>query len=261
MGESTKIELIPDAPVEPKGANTDHFVQTGENKVEAQVDAEGNPVTAADQRPTWLPEKFKSPEDMAKAYGELEKAHTKKSQEAADGKIKVAAPVVTETTAGVDLDALSKEFSEKGELTPESLKTLKDAGITADTVETYVAGQKARAAQTTSALAEIAGGDEQLQATLQWAEANLGEEEIAAYNDALESKNLSLVKLTLRGIVSQHRAVSPDEPNLVGGGRSPRAGDVQPFGSQAELILAMQDPKYKVDPAYRAEVEKRLAAS
>lgn len=263
MGESLKVELNPDTPKEPEGINTDHIVQTGENRVEAQVDDEGNPVTPSTERPTWLPEKFKSPEDMAKAYGELEKAHTQKSQEAAGGKIATPADAPTDQVVkyGIDLEAMSKEFADKGELTPESLKTLEAAGINADTVETYVEGQKARAAQTTSALAAVAGGTDELQATLKWAEENLDKAEIDAYNDALESKNLNLVKLALQGIVSQQREANPGEPNLVGGGRAPRAGDVQPYGSQAEIVLAMQDPRYKVDPAYRAEVEQRLNVS
>src|SRR5690606_30053206 len=33
-----------------------------------------------DERPSWLPEKFNSPEDLAKAYGELEKQFTQKTQ-------------------------------------------------------------------------------------------------------------------------------------------------------------------------------------
>ena len=33
------------------------------------------------------------------------------------------------------------------------------------------------------------------------------------------------------------------------------------FRSQAELVAAMRDKRYNVDPAYRADVEKRLAIS
>jgi predicted transglutaminase-like cysteine proteinase len=40
-------------------------------------------VTQANERPAWLPEKFKSPEDLAKSYGELESWRGKKEEELA----------------------------------------------------------------------------------------------------------------------------------------------------------------------------------
>lgn len=263
MGESLKVQMPGDKPNEPDAPNVDHIVQTGENRVEIQVDEENKPLVPGDDRPEWLLEKFKTPADMAKAYGELEKAHTQKSQQLSGGKIKIAAEATEDQAkkAGVDLDALSAEYAEKGELTAESMKALETAGFTADTVSTYIEGQKARAAQTTAALAEIAGGNEGLEATLEWAEGNLDKDEIAAYNSALDSRDINLVKLALSGIVSKYAAANPAEPNLVGGGRTSRSSDVKPFQSQAEIVLAMRDPKYAIDPAYREEVKQRLAVS
>ena len=39
----------------------------------AQGGADGTSEGSNDERPSWLPEKFKSPEDLAKAYDELQK--------------------------------------------------------------------------------------------------------------------------------------------------------------------------------------------
>ena len=94
------------------------------------------------ERPEWLPEKFKTPEDMAKAYAELEKAKSK--GEAPDDKDKdtdaTAEKAVDE--AGLDMDALSKEYAESGELSKESLEALSKVGITEDMVQSYITGQE-----------------------------------------------------------------------------------------------------------------------
>lgn len=54
---------------------------------DAQPAAEMPPATSGEQtppsadRPTWLPEKFKTPEDLARSYGELEKTFGRKEEE------------------------------------------------------------------------------------------------------------------------------------------------------------------------------------
>ena len=60
----------------------EHIIKEDEQTSEAPEEISQEEVKAEEQeRPEWLPEKFKSPEDMAKAYGELEKSFTKSRQE------------------------------------------------------------------------------------------------------------------------------------------------------------------------------------
>ena len=49
------------------------------------------------------------------------------------------------------------------------------------------------------------------------------------------------------------------EPKLTGG-RAP-TNEVQGYSSEAQVIRAMQDPRYQDDPAYIKEVEQRIAVS
>jgi hypothetical protein len=44
-------------------------------------------------------------------------------------------------------------------------------------------------------------------------------------------------------------------------GKAVRGQGVKPFRSQAELARAIGNSKYQTDPAYRIDVEQRLAAS
>ena len=56
-------------------------------QVEGNVTGSEAPVEQTQEaRPEWLPEKFKTPEDLSKAYGELEKQYTQSRQEAASAK-------------------------------------------------------------------------------------------------------------------------------------------------------------------------------
>lgn len=212
------------------------------------------------ERPKWLPEKFKTVEDFAKSYAELEK--------------KVGTPAVTPETkpqtqnqvtaeaaqkAGIDMDALSQEYAKNGALSAESLESLNKAGFNQAAVDGYIAGQKAIADQQTATLEAVAGGKEQLKATLEWAKANLTEAERNGYDAALDSGNIELVKLAMQGVVSKYTAANGSDPALVGGGEETRSGDAAPFASQAEIIRAMQDPRYKTDTAYQAKVYARLA--
>ena len=92
-------------------------------------------------RPAWLPENFKSPEDLANSYKNLQAEYTKLKQGIAPENDPGTPPVSPEakpddkpndeltidqkaaeavTNAGLDVEKLSAEFYEKGSLTDES---------------------------------------------------------------------------------------------------------------------------------------------
>ena len=90
------------------------------------VQVEGN-ITGAEapieegvesERPEWLPEKFKSPEDMAKAYGELEKEFTKSRQEPEEAEVptndvEIEGAKEAVESVGLDFEAMSNEYTEQ----------------------------------------------------------------------------------------------------------------------------------------------------
>ena len=75
-----------------------------------------NPESDTDERPEWLPEKFKTPEDMAKSYAELEKKMSGGKEPEAPATEDTPAEIPTNddakeaaTNAGLDFDALQTE--------------------------------------------------------------------------------------------------------------------------------------------------------
>ena len=63
----------------------------------------------------------------------------------------------------------------------------------------------------------------------------------------------------VKGIQYDYMMATGYEPKLTGG-RAP-TNDVRGFASEAQVIAAMQDPRYGTDPAYIKEVEQRIAVS
>ena len=262
----TTTEATPAAPTAPQFEAVDdgkggvQFV-TPDLKAELDKNVE---TPATDARPAALPEKFKSVDDLAKAYVELEKAFTKSRQEAPKTETKTEAPAdpaAPATEAGMDLAALEAEAA-SGELSAETYAKMAAKGFDKAATDSIIEGRRALAERQLDDLATVAGGREELKSVLAWAGKELPKAQVDAYQSALSTGNADLVKLALSGIVSAFRTANPSEPTKVSGVPAGVQGsDVKPFASNAQLVAAMRDPRYAIDPAYRADVAKRLAAS
>jgi hypothetical protein len=241
-----------------------------DQKMIDKVDAASNPPvegtegTPPEDRPQWLPEKFKSPEDMAKAYSELE-AKLGQAKPADPPAADPAAPPPADPEAaladkGLDLQDFSSEFAQKGELSAESYEKLAKAGYSRQIVDQYIEGQRAVAARFETDIMSEVGGAEKYSAITAWAKANLTPQEIAAYNTAVSSGNADQAKLAALGLGAKfERANGSDPQRLLGGQGAGSAGDV--FESMAQVTAAMKDPLYKNDPAFRAKIQAKLSRS
>ena len=65
--------------------------------------------------------------------------------------------------------------------------------------------------------------------------------------------------MAVKGLYAQFISAGGNPPDLSQGGTS--GSSVVPFGSAAQVTESMRDPRYATDPAFRANVEKRLAVS
>lgn len=253
------IQIKADKPAESTPATAATIVETPTGvQVTPPADSTGSP-----ERPAWLPEKFVNAEALAQAYKELE---TKLGSKTTETPAPAAPPPTAQTTAetakraGLDLAALSAEFVKDGKLSDDSMAKLAAAGITVEQVSAYTEGQKALAQQLVNEVAQVAGGAEQLKSVLEWARVNLSKDEAAAYDAAVDSGNVQLVKLAMQTVVSKYSAATGTSPKLVTAEPAPSTTE-KPYASNAEIIAAMSDKRYQTDPAYRKSVERRLAVS
>jgi plasmid maintenance system antidote protein VapI len=217
-------------------------------------------------RPEWLPEKFKSPEDMAKAYGELEtklgqpepKQEKVKETKKEDLSIDNAEKAVE--NAGLSMDTLQQEYNESGQLNDKSYEALAKAGIPKDYVDAFIKGQEAIATQTANTLKQEVGGDEAYKNMMTWASENLNEAEINAYNRTVNGKDIEATKLAIAGLNAKYKNAEGIEPNLARGDR-PSTSNATGYRSWAEVTAAMSDPRYSKDVAYQADVQAKLKNS
>lgn len=229
-----------------------------------QVPPSEAPEAPAEDRPGWLPEKFKSPEDLAKAYAELEsklgnptqKQNTE--QKPADQETQQVQEELQ--SKGLDLYEFSQEFGTNGSLSNESYDKLEKAGYPRDIVDQFIEGQKARASLFESEVKSVAGGDQGFNDMVQWAAANLSPAEIAAYNAAVDSGNPEQAKLAVAGVYQKYSSSRPTEPKLRSGATS-GSSTGEAYESVAQLTKDMATPEYKTDPAFRAKVQAKLARS
>jgi len=207
------------------------------------------------ERPEWLPEKFNSPEDLAKSYSELEKKLSQPSDEEAQPEAEAAE---TEESPAPEFDKFAEEFANSGELSADSFTELEKMGYPKEMVDTYIKGLQSAQSADANTVMEVAGGQEGYKDLTDWARDNMAEAELTVYNQMVES-NTDNAKVAVEWLMSRREASGAIEPNLLSGKNtgSPR----EEFRSTAEVVSAMKDPRYQDDPAFRKDVEEKLARS
>ena len=216
-------------------------------------------------RPDWLPEKFQSTEEMAKAYRELEKK-LGSEDDTIEG-FEDFDP--TETTpddavdfldeAGYDYGAFAQEYAETGELSQAAYDALAEAGIPHQIVDAYIQGQEAVASDMQAQAMEIAGGQQEYAQMTEWAANNLSEGEIAAFNSYVNSGDMNQVALAIEGLNARYRNDVGTQPNLIKGQAQGTSAGL--YQSVAEVTRDMNDPRYASDPAFRQMVALKLQNS
>lgn len=252
------------------------------------------------KRPDYVPEKFFKDgriniKAMAESFGELERKQSQAapkpestpapgpSDKPADQNA-APAPAAGDKPAdqnqapaivipGVNQQAMehyTKEITEGGKLSDNSYADLAKLGYPKSVVDSYVKGLQADAmvnnaisdtkiAMTeTSAIIEGIGGAKELGSMLEWAGSNLTPQELAVYNEAVSGSDAAKVKMAVHGMY--HAYKQAQGPDLFGG-RPPVPNNLVPFKTGDDVVRAMEDPRYDIDPEYRAEVAARIAAS
>jgi hypothetical protein len=225
------------------------------------------------ERPAWLPENFNTPEDFAKSYKDLQAEHTRKSQELStlkkgegekkegDGSDDKAAKALTD--AGIpeaDMQNWSKSFWETGEVPQEAYDKLAAVGISKEIIDDYAASRSHYVDSQRTTVLNAGGGEENVNAMFAWAEKNLPDNQKEVYNNAFSGSDLNAAILAMEGLKAKYEASEGRNPSLINGGNTGvNAGGA--YTSTAQLIADMNDPRYKMDTAFRAQVEAKLARS
>jgi len=258
-----RLEVKPDVTSETLEQSAEQLKKDGVDiSKEAVVNADGDTATlseikteeiqSSEDRPQWLPEKFKTAEELAKAYTGLEKEFSSRSKE------EVKPVEQTNEVPEQGLEKYYSEFAETGELTDKSYADLAKQGLDKTLVDSYIDGQKLVAETNTKTIQDVAGGKEEYAELLDWAGKNLSSAEQKVYNDLVDTGDIETAKFAVQGLLSKSGKNSKQQ-SLYEGTSDEVTKDA--FGSVAQVTEAMNDPRYDKDPAYRKSVEDKIARS
>lgn len=251
------------------------------------LSVEGDEVEAEqEQRP--LAGKFKSKEDLEKAYLELQKKLGQPREQPPEEEAKPIGReeivgfygetvVAAAEEQGIDLvqwDAAVQRGEDTGELRDKLAGAL---GLPAALIEKYESAFRQPAAEQQEAPAGLsdevvqsiraeAGGDAGFQRLSEWARTGLSEAELADYNAAIDSGVPAAARAAVRWLATK-AATADKEPDLVlaSGGTANPALDV--FETEEEALEAKAvltkggKQRYLVDEKYRRYIDAKFARS
>lgn len=212
-------------------------------------------------RPAWLPENFKSPEDLAKSYKEAQAELTRLKQgiapdeqaapaPAAEGQKPTAEATKNDLTidkaaedavakAGLDFDKLADEFSAEGKLADASYAALEKQGIPKTVVDEFIRLKQGEAASVRNEVISIAGGEEGFQQMIQWAAGNYADVDV--YNKMISSGDPASMRMAMVALKSAYVSANGSDPKLVMGGGATSNSDV--YANDLEMVADMQKPE------------------
>ena len=224
--------------------------------------------------------KFKSVEDLAASYKELEgklgqvteedQTQSEEETETTDSEFNAEeyygdglASVLEEV--GIDPQEISERFYNDDGISEDDYAKLGEAGFSRQIIDTYLDGLRGGgqsediASNQIQGIKDSVGGDENYSKMVAWALESLPAEEVKAFNDLTETANAPAIKMAVQGLYSQYNNAMGVEPSLVSGRAS--SGGPTPFRSTAEVVTAMSDPRYGKDVTYTEDVQRRLGGS
>lgn len=222
------------------------------------------------ERPDYIPEKFwtgnleESTKKLAASYTELEKKPAPNKSEDDKGE-----QDSSKQTQQVNIEDVSPDLLEEaaenyrargGSLSAAMYDKLEAAGISPQRVNEYIDGQVALAEKQRAHYQELAGGEEQLNAALEWAKGEYSPEQVKEFDDALASGNQVRADNAVRTLVSDFAEAGGQ---LITGetGDTTTVGGVRPYASQEEQLADQRKPHYKTDPSFAKHVEARIEAT
>ena len=159
-----------------------------------------------------------------------------------------------------DVDLLYGEYETNGTLSEKSLSKLEAAGFSRGFVKAYIQGQEALAHSYTNAIYEYAGGKQQFDKYVNHLQ-SVAPSMVNTLQRALENTDFDTIQSVFE--MARHSMVSmygkKAERTLTKKTTTTTSvKQEEGFSSQAEMIKAINDPRYQRDAKYRAEVERKM---
>ena len=216
--------------------------------------------------------KFENAEELENAYLELQKKLGSKDEDDEVEDTTLDEDEYPEEVAdGVNLITQASEeyWENEGAISEETMERFKEMS-SSELVEAYMAirdrnpdieggGESPDLSDAEmNQVYNSAGGEAEYNNLTSWAAQNLDESKMDAFNDIIDRGNATSIQIAVAGLRAEYEAQEGYEGRMLTG-KSARTQDG--FRSQAEVVAAMNDPRYDQDPAYRQDIYDKLERS
>jgi len=225
--------------------------------------------------------KYKNAEELEKAYVELQQKFGKQgdedseatgdseSDESEENSEETEETYENSEAAQLITDASAEYYANDNSLSPETIEKFQSMS-SKDLVNAYVELQQNQPDAQQSAAVDMTdadintvknsvGGETEYNNIVSWAGQNLDKNSINAFDGIVETGNTDAIKIAIAGLRAQYENANGYEGRMLSGKAPESSGDV--FRSQAEVVKAMSDPQYDMDPAYRQDILEKLDRS
>ena len=235
--------------------------------------------------------KYKNAEELEQAYVELQKKlgdNTQESEPTQETE-ESTEPQLYKEDGSVNYESVNKDYGEKlgsifkennvdpysiadhfyknnGQITEEMHNQLTGAGIAKETVDAYLSGRaKEMGYNADISQADIdsiqnsVGGEASYKSLMNWAYNNLSKDSVESFDNLIVSGDKNSIQLAVNGLLAQYQNANGYEGRMLTG--KPAKTNTDVFQSQAQLVEAMNDPRYERDPAYRQNIAAKLDRS
>jgi hypothetical protein len=159
----------------------------------------------------------------------------------------------------VTLDMAKNEIMSKGEVSKNTYAELAKV-MPKDALDLALNSLESQKSAGESAVYDMVGGTEKYAELTTWAKENLSATDVKGFNQAISSGNSYIQKAAIQSLQSAYQQKEGTGGTRIAGEPGSNVG-LSGYQSHREMVNDMKDPKYKTDPAFRANVQKRVAKS
>lgn len=222
-----------------------HATPTGDNSNGVETKTPDAPtwfyaenIPGTGERPEWLKEKYKSAEDQAKAYGDLEKKL---------GAYK-GAPDEYDLSLGEEFK--STQFDKNNPVLQEFLSSAKEQGMSQESIthilQSYAKMEAINQPNLDKEMERLGvNGKQDLQILAQWASNHFTKEELTTFKSMVKTADHMKIFDKMRRQMTKADTVPTNTRT--------------PHESAEKVRQMIHDPRYDTDSSYREEVRQKLA--
>ncbi len=204
--------------------------------------------------------KFENAEELESAYLELQRklGSDDEVEDTTLDQDEYEYPEDVAESVSAMMDASDEYYANDGQLSAETMERFSQMS-SSDLVNAYMAMyENGDVGGDTGEYPDLSDAEMNTVYNSVGGEAEYGQRALDAFNNIVDQGNPTAIQIAVAGLRSEYESQEGYEGRMLSG-KAAQSRDA--FRSQAEVVQAMNDPRYDQDPAYRQDIQNKLARS